>query len=89
MTIDKYTIIDSVRALRNMLNSADPAVLDAAYQWAANQANDSDYAHTIEPMSYLAQAFQAEHRRRLYNESQTCNCDQTDQIQCIMHGPRE
>lgn len=89
MTIDKYILIDAVRGLRRLLRDADPATLDAAYQWAASQANDSDYAHTLEPMSYLAQAFQAEHRKRLHDEAPTCNCEQTDQIQCVMHGPRE
>jgi hypothetical protein len=62
----KSDIIDAARALRRMLRDADEDTLNAAYQVIANDANDSKWAYTHEPMSGLAVACQAEFRQRAH-----------------------
>lgn len=63
------TVLAAARAFLAALRHADEATIDAAYQRLATEANDSDYAQSLEPKQGLCLAIQAEVRRRAHESA--------------------
>jgi len=63
---DKYAIVTAARQFVKLMREADEPALNAAYQYIANDANNSQYATDLEPLQNICGAFTAETKRRGY-----------------------
>lgn len=66
MKPDKYALADAARNFVRMLRQADESTRDAAFQYLASDANNSDYAEALEPLQNICGAFVAEGKRRAF-----------------------
>lgn len=71
MTIGEYDALEAIRLLQRFLKTADERSLNIVYQRIATEANNSDYGQELEPLQGICVAFQAELKRRVYEESQS------------------
>lgn len=70
-----YDLLTTARAFLSTLHRADDAMIDAAFQRLATEANDSDFAAALEPRQGVCAAIIAEVQRRAFVRKQETDAD--------------